>query len=178
MKTRRADLHTALRSLDTATARNLMTRNPRSIRQTTSVEKAAELMSLKGISGAPVIDEAGRPVGVVSRTDVLRHLGRRSDFESSPNRYDLAEGLRERGGAPVSQIMTRAVFSVRPETPAAKVIAKMIALEVRRLFVVDRYGVLIGVISAFDLLRHALPQPADKAGRMNANGVSVHALAS
>lgn len=178
MKTRRADLRTALRLLNNATARDLMTRNPRSIRQTTSVEKAAEFLSFEGISGAPVIDEAGRPLGVVSRTDVLRHLGRRSDFNSSANLNDLADGLRERGGMPVSQIMTRAVFSVRPEAPAAKVIAKLIALEVRRLFVVDRSGVLIGVISAFDLLRHALPQPVEKAGRMNANGVSEHALAS
>src|SRR5688572_25542290 len=111
MKTRRADLRTALGLLNNATARDLMTRNPRSIRQTTSVEKAAEFLSFEGISGAPVIDEAGRPLGVVSRTDVLRHLGRRSDFDSSANLNDLADGLRERGGMPVSQIMTRAVFS-------------------------------------------------------------------
>ncbi|MCI0464260.1 MAG: CBS domain-containing protein [Gemmataceae bacterium] len=48
--------------------------------------------------------------------------------------------------------MTHGVFCARPETPAAKVVEKMLALKVRRLFVVDGDGVLIGVISAIDVL--------------------------
>lgn len=157
MKTRKPDSQASLELHHRATARELMTPNPRSLRQTMSVEKAAEVLFAARIGAAPVIDEAGRPVGVLSRTDVLRHLGRPSDFESSVSLTGLADGLRERGGAPVSQIMTRAVFSVRPEAPAAKIIAKMLALEVRRLFVVDPQGVLIGVVSIFDLLRALAP---------------------
>ncbi len=49
--------------------------------------------------------------------------------------------------------MTPAVFCVHADTPAAKVVDKMLALNVRRLFVVDDAGVLVGVVSAFDVLR-------------------------
>lgn len=53
----------------------------------------------------------------------------------------------------VSDVMTPAVFCVRPGTPAGKVVEKMLALRIRRLFVVDGDGVLVGVISAFDVLK-------------------------
>ena len=56
--------------------------------------------------------------------------------------------------------MTPGVFCGRPEIAAGKVVEKMTALRVRRLFVVDVDGVLIGVISAFDVLRHLRPPQA------------------
>jgi CBS domain-containing protein len=49
--------------------------------------------------------------------------------------------------------MTPVVFCVHPDDPAAEVVEKMQALNVRRLFVVDDAGVLVGVVSAFDVLR-------------------------
>jgi CBS domain-containing protein len=49
--------------------------------------------------------------------------------------------------------MTPAVFCVHADTPAANVVGRMLALNVRRLFVVDDAGVLVGVVSAFDVLR-------------------------
>ena len=39
--------------------------------------------------------------------------------------------------------MTPAVFCVHADTPAAKVVDKMLALNVRRLFVVDDEGALV-----------------------------------
>ena len=50
--------------------------------------------------------------------------------------------------------MTPAVFAVRPETPTEEVISQMLSLMVHRLFVVASDGVLVGVISALDVLRH------------------------
>ena len=55
--------------------------------------------------------------------------------------------------------MTPAVFSVTPQTPASKVVAEMLALHVHRLFVVDNTGVLVGVITALDVLRHLDLEP-------------------
>lgn len=52
-------------------AADVMTRNPKSARQSASVRDAAGFLISNGIHTAPVIDEAGRPVGVVSRTDLL-----------------------------------------------------------------------------------------------------------
>ena len=54
-------------------------------------------------------------------------------------------------------LMTPAVFSVTPDAAATEVIEHMLALNVHRLFVVDRAGVLVGVISVLDILRHLRP---------------------
>ena len=117
---------------------HFMTPNPVSIRGVASVLEATSLLTDKGLSAVPVIDAAGRAVGVLSKTDVLVH-----DRQPRTSNSTL-----------VRDLMTPAVFSVLPDTPADKVVEQMLALNVHRLFVADGTGVLIGVITALDLLRH------------------------
>jgi CBS domain-containing membrane protein len=50
--------------------------------------------------------------------------------------------------------MTPVVYSVLPDAPVTEVINQMVGLKVHRLFVVDPDGVLVGVISTTDVLRH------------------------
>src|ERR1044071_2159988 len=59
--------------LDAMTAEDLMTPNPISIHAGASAQEAVAMLTDRGFSAAPVIDEAGRPVGVLSRTDLLVH---------------------------------------------------------------------------------------------------------
>ncbi|HVL13261.1 MAG TPA: CBS domain-containing protein, partial [Gemmata sp.] len=54
---------------------------------------------------------------------------------------------------PVTEFMTPAVFSVRPDTPARSVVEQLLALNVHHLFVADEAGVIVGVISPVDVLR-------------------------
>ena len=53
------------------TVAEVMTPNPTSIRADAALEEAVAFLVDSGYSAAPVIDEAGRPVGVISRTDVV-----------------------------------------------------------------------------------------------------------
>jgi CBS domain-containing protein len=147
------------------TAAELMTPNPKSVRQSATVAEAATFLSLRGISAAPVIDEAGRPVGVVSRTDLLNHRGQRAAYLLGlPGQIGDGSGPAPSADeAVVRDVMTPAGFFVGPDAAAAKVVEKMIGLNVRRVFVVDDEGVLIGVISAFDVLR-CLGRPCAPAG--------------
>ena len=150
-------------ALAARTAADLMTPNPLSIRQGATVADAAAFLAARGISAAPVIDEAGRPVGVVSSTDILIHKGQGAVYlVGSPEYYERLERpvlseqasqVEATGRATVRDVMTPVVFCVGPETPAAKVVEKLLSLKVRRLFVVDDDGVLAGVISTFDVLR-------------------------
>lgn len=153
------------------TAADMMTPNLVSIRAEATVPEAVALLTDKGISAAPVIDEAGRPVGVLSRADILAHDRERAPARPSlPDYYaetDAAQhpaGMSEGGAqseksgtARVRDLMTPAVFSVAPEATSGKVVEQMLALKVHRLFVVDPSGVLVGVISALDVLRHLQP---------------------
>lgn len=148
------------------TARDLMTPNPVSIRGDATVPEVLAFLTDTGYSAAPVIDEAGRPIGVVSRTDVVVYERALVDAEGeAPGYYHHADLRAPAGGAATeapaviraSDLMTPAVFSVAPETPAAAVVRQMVDLNVHRLFVLDHHGVLVGVISALDLLRQLQP---------------------
>jgi CBS domain-containing protein len=153
------------------TAMDLMTPNPVSIRDVATIQEAVALLTDRGFSAAPVIDEAGRPVGVLSRADIVVHDREKVEYlapapeyyEKSELRTDTGESLtrgfqvEKPDNARVRDIMTPVVFSVTPETSATRVVEDMAALNVHRLFVVDRGGVLVGVISALDVLRHLGP---------------------
>lgn len=150
------------------TAADLMTSNPVSVAANETVREATAFLTDKGFSAAPVIDAAGRPIGVLSRSDILVHDREKVEYVPPvPEYYDRA-ALATPAGEPlrtgfevenvdrtrVRDIMTPVVFSVTPETPVNRVVADMVALKVHRLFVVDRNGVMVGVISVLDVLRH------------------------
>jgi len=152
------------------TAAELMTANPVSVRADASLREALALLIDRGYSAAPVIDEAGRPVGVLSRTDVLIHDRESVEhlipvaeyYEGGPFTDDnepLGEGFQVERVDPtrVCDVMTPAVFAVGPEASPARVVREMLRLRVHRLFVVDDVGVLVGVISALDVLRCLQP---------------------
>jgi CBS domain-containing protein len=156
--------------LHAATAAELMVANPISLRADANVREALVLLTDKGFSAAPVIDEAGRPIGVLSRGDLLVHDREKVDYLPPGAAYFYEQDLHTRQGGPVEgfqveqvdttrvrDLMTPAIFSVAPHTPAAKVIADLLALHVHRLFVVDDGGVLVGVVTAMDVLRHLRP---------------------
>jgi CBS domain-containing protein len=108
----------------------------RALREDATIQDAIALLSDKGFSAAPVINKAGHPVGVVSRSDILVHDREKAEYAvPAPNYYEEEE-IRARTGAfkgegfqivdvdrtLVSEIMTPVVFSVLPETPARKVV--------------------------------------------------------
>jgi CBS domain-containing protein len=132
------------------TARELMTGNPLSMRADATIHDAIALLADKGISAAPVIDEAGQPIGVVSRTDILLH--EREQF------HRARAGTAHESAVQVQDIMTPAVFSIRQDAPAARVIEELVALNVNHLFVVDGGGALVGVITTRDVLSKLQPE--------------------
>jgi CBS domain-containing protein len=153
----------SLLKLHAETAADLMVPNPISLRADANVREALVLLTDKGFSAAPVIDEAGRPVGVLSRGDLLVHDREKVDYLPP---YFYEQDLHTRKGGPVEgfqvenvdqtlvrDLMTPAIFSVTLDTSAAKVISDMLALHVHRLFVVES-GILVGVVTAMDILRH------------------------
>jgi len=142
------------------TAADLMILNPISIRAEAGIAKAMALFTEKGITAAPVIDEAGHPIGVVSRSDLLVHQCEHEKHGAGKSDYFVAPTFEPKGTAKpavvatVADMMTPAVFAVAPDTPVMRVVADMVGLHVHRLFVVDADGVLVGVISAMDVLKH------------------------
>ena len=153
--------------LHAATAADVMTPNPLSIRDEATVRDAVVFLTDRRISAAPVINEAGRPVGVVTEADILRYDREHVEhLHSVPDYYmrsELTLGSGERlpdafevedvDGTSVGDIMTPVIYSVEPDTPIDEVVSQLVTRRIHRLFVVDKDGSLIGVITTLDLLR-------------------------
>jgi CBS domain-containing protein len=150
-------------------ASELMTARIVSIAENASVREAMATLIDRGITGAPVVNDAGRPVGVVSQSDILIHDRNHVSFAQRVPDYYMHADLRAAVAEPVSgfqvesvdrtavrDVMTPIVFSVRPETPTRTAIEEMLRLRVHRLFVIDGDGVLVGVVAMSDILRHLL----------------------
>jgi CBS-domain-containing membrane protein len=100
------------------------------------VDAFEDLLLRKGISGAPVVDERRRPIGIVSKTDLVHRKG-------TPN----FEGLK------VKNIMMRTAYCVAENEPIARAAGLMAYEAVHRLPVVGPDGTVTGVISPLDVMR-------------------------
>lgn len=133
-----------------------------------TVRELAQRLLDHGISGAPVVDEAGRAVGVVSATDVMRAASGEEEARRHPapgGFYRDEERTAEPGGRFVTRlrdddrldhilvedIMTPATFSVRPSTPVERLAGVLRDLRLHRALVVED-GRLVGIVSSLDVL--------------------------
>jgi CBS domain-containing protein len=60
------------KSLDTILIRDLITPNPSVVKQDTAIEEVIDIMDKKGIEMIPVVEDDGRLIGVISRSDILK----------------------------------------------------------------------------------------------------------
>lgn len=149
--------------LEASTAADLMQRQVVTLELDATLRDAAALLIDHRISGVPVIDAEGRPVGVVSATDIVDHARRAVAPEASPVEDRLPDGQPLPDGFEVERVdasvaagalMTPVVMAVEPQMPARSVVEVLLLRRLHRVFVVDPEGALLGVISTFDVLRH------------------------
>jgi predicted transcriptional regulator len=142
------------------TAGDIMIHPVFAVRETWSVRELASYFIEKSISGAPVLDEGGRPTGVVSLSDIVDQVTRDREPASRvgrgwQDRY-APEDLRglqiEDEGRLVRDIMTPTIFTVPEDTPLPKIARTMVAGRVHRLLV-TRKGHVVGILTTLDVLR-------------------------
>jgi CBS domain-containing protein len=146
------------------TAADLMSPLVISIPRQMSVQGAAHLLALNHISGAPVVDDDGRCVGVVSATDFvfLAEGERRSAPHRTPQvnyGYEWAasptcdDSAPERAAADtVEQLMTRQPVTAALSTRIGELGQKMVDAHIHRIIIVDDRCRPVGVISSTDVL--------------------------
>lgn len=149
----------------TLTARDCMSAPALSVRLDDPARRAAELMIARGFSGLPVVDDEGRPAGLVSEADFVFGAD-----EARKHRQDAWLRMISGGQAlnadyldmldaelgRVRQFMATPVVSVEADAPLAEVVRLMAEKRIRRV-VVTQDGKLAGVVTRRDLLRVAAP---------------------
>src|SRR3982074_2641582 len=121
-----------------AQIREVMTESPRTVRAGDSAATAARLMRDEDAGIAPVTDDAGRIVGVVTDRDIAIRLG--------------AEG-KDPTITTVSEISSSNVLTIDPQQDLDEALTLMATHQVRRLPVVEDDGKLVGIIAQADVAR-------------------------
>lgn len=124
----------------------------------TSLAEAAGWMVRHRVSGLPVLDAAGKLIGILTEGDLLHRpelgtCGRQAGWMRGILRAEtLAAEYAHTHGRQVGDVMTRNPSFVRPDLPLAKAAELMRQKQVKRLPVV-REDSLVGMLSRFDILR-------------------------
>lgn len=137
------------------TVASLMTSQVISTSPDTSFKDLVELLEDNGISAVPVVD-GGYPVGVVSESDLLAKEEFRGGTVDEPmflSGRATKHRWQQAGGRTARDVMTAPVKSIEPDAPASTAAHELAKAGVRRLFVVDADGALVGVLSRRDLLK-------------------------
>lgn len=147
------------------TARDVMTRDVRTVPADWSLDELATFLADHSISGAPVVDEKDRTIGIVSLTDLVRN--RNAERTAFPDAHDLLESANASGIAPselsgygletqselrVRDIMTPLVYDVAEDTPVNQIADAMIRGRIHRV-VVTKGARAVGIVSSLDLLQ-------------------------
>ncbi len=162
-----------METLFTLTAEDLMHRPVITVRESQSLHEAAAILIEHGIQGAPVVSRFGKPVGVLSATDITRYeRDRQPDLVRESDYYRLAESGRSQDvewdkgfhleaseGARVKDVMTPKVISVPEDAHLGIVLSTLVDNHIHRVVVLGRgNGKIVGVISATDIMRALLSE--------------------
>ena len=130
----------------------VMTGDPVTIEPEASLADAAEALLQGGFRHLPVVDAAGRPVGMVSERDLRARLG--TDL------YGFSRATVEALNEPVSGVMTPDPVSVRLRARLGEAIETFADEHVGALLVVDEAERVRGIVSYVDLLLWLRDHPA------------------
>jgi len=151
-------------------AADLMSRNIVMIPREMSLPGAARMLSRASVSGAPIVDEQGCCIGVLSTTDFMHSVeanppasqwaNRSSDPISQSWQMPLASS---RPNYCVEDFMTKDPVLVGPATPIRELAKMMMDAHIHRIIVVDMATRRpIGIVSSMDILAAVARLPGDE----------------
>jgi len=123
------------------TAQDLMTTTLITFRPKQTILEAISTLTKNGVSGAPVVDDEGSLVGILSELDCLRMLASDEFYQEE-----------QEEGASIEQFMTRDFKTIPPELGIYAISHYFLTTPIRRLPVVDKNR-LVGQVSRRDVLK-------------------------
>ncbi|GAB2991979.1 CBS domain-containing protein [uncultured Cyclobacterium sp.] len=124
--------------------KDFMTTNLITFRAEDTIDHVITVLTRKRISGAPVVDDNGGLVGMISEGDCLKEIIK-GQYTNTP-----------KFPASVAEHMTKEVYTLPPEISIFDAADRFLTMKIRR-FPVVKDGKLIGQISVSDIVR-AMPK--------------------
>jgi CBS domain-containing protein len=131
-----------------------------------TVKDATIKLAVDNVSGAPVVDDDYRLIGILSENDILGLIvkyDKKYNFsdgslhmlalhmDSATDDPAMKKASAEISETKVSQIMTRTVLTTSPESSIMDVLKSMINMDVNRVPVLEK-GVLVGIVTRGDII--------------------------
>lgn len=144
--------------------RDIMVQPPVSVPLDASVSSLVRILLREEFNALPVIDDAGRPVGIITQGDLIKRadmplrLGLLGELE----RGELDSFLAEAEALTAADVMTSPVVTVRDDQPVTDVVALMNKRNLKRLPVVDETGTLVGVVTRLDIFKAVVGRRSDE----------------
>jgi len=143
--------------------RDIMTANPQRVKLDTSLAEVARLLLSSTFTGLPVVDEEGRPAGVIAQGDLIYKAGMPMRLgllaASDPERVKaMLEGLAPKQA---KEVMTQPVVSIEQDKLVTDAVNLMLKKQVKRLPVIDADGRLVGILSRVDVFHTILRECPD-----------------
>jgi CBS domain-containing protein len=136
-----------------------MTPNPKTLNQRDTVDEAIVKLLKYSYSGAPVVDDLGNLVGVVSAFDFLQKEagGALLPMEGASATIEhFVEAARKIVATEVQDLMSPHPTTVTPQVSMREAASIMTQERMHRLPVVDANGKLVGMLSSSDVMKDVL----------------------
>jgi len=134
-----------------------------SVRPDARVEEVANILLANRISAAPVIDEQGQLIGIVSEGDLIRRVEAGTEREHPwwhlTGKQMLAGEYVKSHSHKVADVMTRSVITAMPETSLGEVATLLERNRIKRVPIVQN-GRVVGIVSRANLLQALASMPS------------------
>ncbi|KAB2976793.1 CBS domain-containing protein [Streptomyces sp. SS1-1] len=137
----------------TYTVSDVMTQTVVAVGRDAPFKEIVRTMEQWKVSAMPVLEGEGRVIGVVSEADLLPKEEFRAEEWSLAESRRRLDDLAKAGATTAGDLMSTPAVTVHPDATLAQAARIMAVRRVKRLPVVDRLGMLQGIVSRADLLK-------------------------
>ena len=125
--------------MGTTTASDIMSTELITLREGATLEAAVKMLVNNRITGVPVVNAAGKMIGVLSEYDIIRQVG--ESAEPPPGVFQNPVEFSE------------TVFTLKSDASIETIIEHFVKAKYRRIPIVDANDRLVGIITRRDLMK-------------------------
>jgi CBS domain-containing protein len=146
--------------------KEIMSTNVITLKSTDTIKDSVKVLVHNNISGAPVVDQNGKVIGILSETDIIGALKTQTKelamifpsshalgmtFEERITRREVQDAFRDVGNKPIMEVMSRNPITTTIDALVEDVAPIMIKSNINRVPVIEN-DKLVGIVTRRDII--------------------------